>query len=65
VRIYPAAQNDLKEIVAQAALRYYDLLVEKIGSLSELPEPARWPRILSYGCAATVSCRWKTTSCFL
>jgi len=48
VHIYPAAQNDLREIVAylntlspQAALRYYDLLVEKIAGLSETPK--RYP----------------------
>ncbi len=45
VKIYPAAQEDLREIVVylntlspQAALRYYDLLTEKIESLTELPE---------------------------
>ena len=45
VKIYPAAQMDLNNIVSylntlspQAAIRYYDLLVEKIGSLVEIPE---------------------------
>ena len=45
VKIYPAAQMDLNDIVSylntlspQAAIRYYDLLVEKIGSLVEIPE---------------------------
>ncbi|HHV15695.1 MAG TPA: type II toxin-antitoxin system RelE/ParE family toxin [Gelria sp.] len=45
VKIYPAAQMDLNDIVnylntlsPQAAIRYYDLLVEKIGSLVEMPE---------------------------
>ena len=45
VKIYPAAQMDLNNIVSylntlspQAAIRYYDLLVEKIGSLAEMPE---------------------------
>ena len=45
VKIYPAAQMDLNDIVSylntlspQAAIRYYDLLVEKIGSLAEMPE---------------------------
>ena len=45
VLIYPSAQNDLREIAEylstlspQAALSYYDLLTEKIGSLSNLPE---------------------------
>lgn len=45
VKILPKAQEDLTEIVeyintlsAKAALRYYDLLTEKISSLSDLPE---------------------------
>ncbi len=45
IKIYTNAKKDLKEIVSylntlspQAALRYYDLIVEKIGSLAELPE---------------------------
>lgn len=45
VRILPAAQEDMAEIVEylntlspQAALRYYDLLVERIESLSDMPE---------------------------
>lgn len=45
VKIYPAAQMDLNDIVIylntlspQAAIKYYDLLVEKIGSLVEMPE---------------------------
>lgn len=49
VRIYPAAEQDLLEIVeylntlsTQAALKYYDLLVEEIASLSHMPE--RCPR---------------------
>ncbi|HHX62272.1 MAG TPA: type II toxin-antitoxin system RelE/ParE family toxin [Epulopiscium sp.] len=49
VRIYPTAQNDFKEIIEylntlspQAAIKYYDLMVEKINSLSEMPE--RCPR---------------------
>lgn len=44
VKIYPAAKRDLQQIVdylntlsAQAALRYYDLLVEQISSLSRMP----------------------------
>jgi addiction module RelE/StbE family toxin len=43
--ILPRAQEDMAEIVAylntlseKAALRYYDLLTEKIASLSEMPE---------------------------
>lgn len=48
VKIYPAAKMDLNDIVSylntlspQAAIRYYDLLVEKISSLVEMPE--RYP----------------------
>ncbi len=45
IRIYKKAQEDLEEIVrylnqfhAETALKYYDLIIEKIGSLSSLPE---------------------------
>ena len=45
IRIYSNAKMDLKDIVSylntlspQAALRYYDLSVEQIGSLAEMPE---------------------------
>ncbi|NLI11210.1 MAG: type II toxin-antitoxin system RelE/ParE family toxin [Peptococcaceae bacterium] len=45
VKIYPAAQQDLNDIVAylntlspDAAIKYYDRIVEKIGSLAEMPE---------------------------
>jgi toxin ParE1/3/4 len=45
VKILPAAQEDMAEIVdylntlsPQAALRYYDLLVERIESLQDMPE---------------------------
>jgi addiction module RelE/StbE family toxin len=48
IRIFQTAQDDLREIVEylntlspQAALKYYDLIVEKIGSLAEMPE--RYP----------------------
>lgn len=44
IRIYPHAKMDLKDVVSylntlspQAAIRYYDLIVEKISSLSEMP----------------------------
>jgi len=44
IRIYSHAKTDLKDIVSylntlspQSAIRYYDLIVEKIGSLSEMP----------------------------
>jgi toxin ParE1/3/4 len=49
VKVLTPAQEDMAEIVdylntlsPQAALRYYDLLVEKIESLSDMPE--RCPR---------------------
>jgi toxin ParE1/3/4 len=45
VKILPAAQADLDGIIdylntlsPQAAFRYYDLLAEKISSLSDMPE---------------------------
>jgi len=45
VKIFPTAQNDLKNIVDYlntpspiAAVRYYDLIVEKIGTLQTMPE---------------------------
>jgi len=45
IKIFPTAQNDLLEIIEylntlspQTALKYYDLIVESIGSLAELPE---------------------------
>jgi plasmid stabilization system protein ParE len=45
IRIYPSAKTDLNEIISylntlspQAALRYYDLIVEKISNLDQLPE---------------------------
>jgi len=45
VKIYPAAKRDLNDIVnylntlsPQAAIRYFDLLVDKIGSLVEMQE---------------------------
>jgi len=45
VKIFPTAQSDLKNIIDYlntlspvAALRHYDLIVEKIGSLQTMPE---------------------------
>ena len=44
IKIFPLAQKDLYEIVdyintlsPQAAIKYYDLLVEKIGSIADMP----------------------------
>ena len=49
VKIYPAAKQDLLEIIdylntlsREAALRYYALLTEEIASLATMPE--RYPR---------------------
>lgn len=54
VKIYPAAEQDLAEIVdylntlsQQAALKYYDMLVEEIASLSTMPERCPHPRDLA------------------
>ena len=51
VKIYPAAKRDFMDVVnylntlsADAALRYYDLLIEKIGSLSQMPERCPYVR---------------------
>jgi len=45
VKLFPSAQNDLKNIVDYlntlspvVALQYYDLIVEKVGSLRTMPE---------------------------
>ncbi|KJS21000.1 MAG: RelE/StbE family addiction module toxin [Clostridiaceae bacterium BRH_c20a] len=45
VRIYSHAKTDLKDVVSylntlspQAAIKYYDLIIERISSLSEMPE---------------------------
>ncbi len=45
IKIFPSAQKDLLEIVdyintlsPQAAIRYYDLIVEKIESIAKIPE---------------------------
>ena len=54
VRIYPAAEQDLLEIIEylntrspQAALKYYDLLTEQIASLSFMPECCPRPKDLA------------------
>ena len=57
VKIYPAAKQDLLEIIdylntlsREAALRYYDLLKEEIASLATMPE--RYPRPMDLALAA-------------
>ena len=54
VMIFPSAQRDLQEISeyintlsGEAALRYYDLIVSEILSLSSMPERFPHPRDLS------------------
>lgn len=54
VRIYPAAKQDLLDIIdylntlsPEAALRYYDLLTEEIASLSRMPERCPRPKDLA------------------
>ena len=54
VKIYPAAKQDLLDIVdylntlsPEAALRYYDLLTEQIASLSYMPERCPHPKDLA------------------
>ena len=51
IKTYPAAKRDLKDIIShlntlspQAAINYYDLIVEKIGSLAEMPERCPFAR---------------------
>jgi plasmid stabilization system protein ParE len=50
IRIFSDAENDLDEIIdyltgfsEQTALKYYDLLIEKIGTLTSMPE--RYPLV--------------------
>ena len=49
IKIFPTARQDLEEVIGylntlfqDTALKYYDLLVEEITSLSNMPE--RWPK---------------------
>lgn len=57
VKIYPSAQQDLRDIVGylntlspNAAVRYYDKLTEEIASLSKMPE--RYPKARDLALAA-------------
>ncbi|MCL2401091.1 MAG: type II toxin-antitoxin system RelE/ParE family toxin [Oscillospiraceae bacterium] len=45
VKIFPTAQNDLRDIVdylnslsSDVAIKYYDLIIEKVGTLTTMPE---------------------------
>lgn len=51
IKIYSNAKMDLKDIVSylntlspQTAIKYYDLLIEEIGSLAEMPERCSFVR---------------------
>ena len=54
IKIFPTAKQDLEEAIGylntlspDAALRYYDLLVEEIASLSKMPERCPRPKDLA------------------
>ena len=54
IKIFPTAKQDLEEVIGylntlspDAALKYYDLLVEEIASLSKLPERCPKPKDLA------------------
>lgn len=71
VKILPAAQEDMAEIVEylntlspQATLRYYNLLVEKIKSLSDMPERCLKPRDAQLRLRDYRFLTIKTTLCF-
>ena len=51
IKIYSTAKMDLKDIIRylntlspQIAIKYYDLIVEKIGGLAEMPERCSFVR---------------------
>jgi len=51
IKIYPHAKTDLKDIISylntfspQSALEYYDMITEKIGSLTKMPERCPYVR---------------------
>ena len=54
VKIYPSAEQDLRSIIdylntlsPSTALRYYDLLIEEIESLSQMPHRCPRPKDLA------------------
>ena len=54
IRIFPTAKQDMEDVIAylntlspDAALRYYDLLVEEIASLAKMPERRPRPKDLA------------------
>ena len=54
VKIFPTAKQDLEEVIgylntlsSETALKYYDLLVHEISSLSKMPERCPKPKDLA------------------
>lgn len=54
IRIFPTAKQDMEDVIAylntlssEAALRYYDLLVDEIASLAKMPERCPRPKDLA------------------
>lgn len=54
IRIFPTAKRDMEDVISylntlspDAALRYYDLLVEEIASLAKMPERCPRPKDLA------------------
>ena len=54
IKIFPTAKQDLEEVIGylntlspDAALKYYDLLVEEIANLSKMPERCPRPKDLA------------------
>lgn len=54
IKIFPTAKQDLEEVIRylntlspDVALKYYDLLVEEIASLSKMPERCPRPKDLA------------------
>ena len=57
IEIFPTAQQDMEEVIeylntlsSEAGLKYYDLLIEEITGLSQMPE--RCPRVKVLALAA-------------
>ena len=54
IKIFPTAKRDMEDVIAylntlspEAALRYYDLLVDEIASLAKMPERCPRPKDLA------------------
>lgn len=54
INIFPTAKRDMEDVIAylntlspEAALRYYDLLVDEIASLAKMPERCPRPKDLA------------------